>query len=231
MMRPLYLGVIALTLVACGQQEPPVTPSPGTETVVADNRPFAARLQKLSSDQFEGRQPGTIGERVTTAYIKDQYERIGLKPGNNGSWFQTVPMVQTTLQDPANVKIKVKGAGGESVFGVGKDSVINTMNGNVEVKLDDSPIVFAGYGVNAPDWNDYADIDVKGKTVIVLVNDPGWGNQDPDLFKGKALRAGLARKWPCRPARIPRHGWKPPVGSARKRRRACSPRPDRILPH
>ncbi len=207
MMRPFYLGVLAVILTACGQQE---APTPSSETTVplaqAPTKPapviattdgsfspaikaedFAARLQKLSSDQFEGRQPGTIGERVTTAYIKDQFERIGLKPGNKGNWFQTVPMVQTTLQDPAAVRIKIKGAKGESEFTIGEESVVNTLNGNVEVKLEDSPIVFAGYGVNAPDWNDYADIDVKGKTVIVLVNDPGWGNNDAQLFKGKTL--------------------------------------------
>ncbi|MBK6377867.1 MAG: M28 family peptidase [Xanthomonadales bacterium] len=206
MMRPLYLGFVVLTLVACSQQEPPTAVTAPSEVAVVDSRPgpvvptmegrysaainaedFAARLQKLSSDQFEGRQPGTLGERVTTAYIKDQFERIGLKPGNNGNWFQTVPMVQTDLQDPAAVRIKVKGASAEVEFGIGKDSVINTLNGSVEVKLADSPIVFAGYGVNAPEWNDYAGIDVKGKTVIVLVNDPGWGNQDAELFKGKAL--------------------------------------------
>ena len=206
MMRPLYLGFVVLTLVACSQQEPPTAVTAPSEVAVVDSRPgpvvptmegrysaainaedFAARLQKLSSDQFEGRQPGTLGERVTTAYIKDQFERIGLKPGNNGNWFQTVPMVQTDLQDPAAVRIKVKGASAEVEFGIGKDSVINTLNGSVEVKLLDSPIVFAGYGVNAPEWNDYAGIDVKGKTVIVLVNDPGWGNQDAELFKGKAL--------------------------------------------
>ncbi|HET9034076.1 MAG TPA: M28 family metallopeptidase [Dokdonella sp.] len=206
MMRPLIACSMLLTLVACGQQEAPTTAPSPAETVAADSRPapvvptpdgkfsaqikaedFAARLKKLSSDQFEGRQPGTIGERVTTAYIKDQFERIGLKPGNNGNWFQTVPMVQTTLQNPADVKIKVKGAKGESDFGIGKDSVINSLNGSLDVKLVDSPIIFAGYGVDAPDWNDYADIDVKGKTVIVLVNDPGWGNDDAELFKGKTL--------------------------------------------
>ena len=204
MLRPLYLSVMALTLVACNQQEPSppaVSPLPVVASKPAPVVPttdghfsaeitaedFAARLKKLSSDQFEGRQPGTIGERVTTAYIKDQFERIGLKPGNNGSWFQTVPMVQTTLQNAAEVKIKVKGTAGESEFGIGKDSVINSLNGSMDVSLKESPIVFAGYGVNAPDWNDYANIDVKGKTVIVLVNDPGWGNNDPELFKGKAL--------------------------------------------
>lgn len=206
MNRCLIASALALALVACGQQESAPAPPSTSGTAVASSKPgpveptsegnfsadikaedFAARLQKLSSDQFEGRQPGTIGERVTTAYIKDQFERIGLKPGNKGSWFQTVPMVQTTLQDPANVKIKVKGASAESVFDVGKDSVINSLNGSLDVNLVDSPIIFAGYGVNAPDWNDYAGIDVKGKTVIVLVNDPGWGNHDPELFKGKTL--------------------------------------------
>ncbi len=204
MMRRLSLSVIVLILAACNPQEP-TTPAPiaaappaikpapvvptneGSFSADIKAEDFAARLQKLSSDQFEGRQPGTIGERVTTAYIKDQFERIGLKPGNKGSWFQTVPMVQTTLQDPASLKITVKGAKGDSEFRIGKDSVINTLNGSMDVSLKDSPIVFAGYGVNAPDWNDYADIDVKGKTVIVLINDPGWGNNDPELFKGKTL--------------------------------------------
>ncbi len=204
MMRHLFLSVMALILAACNPQQPttpaPIAAAPAVikpAPVVATNEgsfsadikaeDFAARLQKLSSDQFEGRQPGTLGERVTTAYIKDQFERIGLKPGNKGSWFQTVPMVQTTLQDSAALKITVKGAKGDSQFGIGKDSVINTLNGSMDVSLKDSPIVFAGYGVNAADWNDYAGIDVKAKTVIVLVNDPGWGNHDPELFKGKTL--------------------------------------------
>src|SRR5690606_16419171 len=84
-------------------------------------------------------------------------------------------------------RIKVKGASAEVEFGIGKDSVLNTLNGSVEEKLAVTPIMFAVYGDNAQEWNEYAGIDVKGKTVIVLVNDPGWGNQDPELFKGRAL--------------------------------------------
>ena len=205
MPRLALISVLAFGLVACGHKEPepsastaPATTAelkPGPVTPTVEGRfsagitaeDFAARLQKLSSDQFEGREPGTIGERVTTAYIKDQFERIGLKPGNNGNWFQTVPMVKTELLDPASVSIKVDGGQGSASFGIGSDAVINTLNGSLDVSLKDSDIVFAGYGVNAPDWNDYADIDVKGKTVIVLVNDPGWGNKDPELFKGPTL--------------------------------------------
>jgi Zn-dependent M28 family amino/carboxypeptidase len=197
---------IALILVACGPQQPATTAPAGNDAATPESKPepviptsegkfdaaikaedFASRLQKLSSDQFEGRKPGTIGERVTTAYIKDQFERIGLKPGNKGNWIQTVPMVRTELIDPASVKIEVKGSKQSESFGIGADAVLNTLNGSVEVSLKDSDIVFAGYGVNAPGWNDYADIDVKDKTVIVLVNDPGWGNKDPELFKGPTL--------------------------------------------
>ncbi|WP_291144725.1 hypothetical protein [Dokdonella sp.] len=145
---------------------------------------FAARLQKLSSDQFEGRQPGTIGERMSTAYIKDQFERIGLKPGNKGSWFQTVPMMKVTVLDPTQVALAVNGSKSQLTLGIGADSVIGSLKGSPQVTLKDSPIVFVGYGVNAPDWNDYSDLDVAGKTVIALINDPGWGNQDPNLFKG-----------------------------------------------
>ena len=205
MMRPVFVAAFALLLAACGKQESatettPVAapagsekPAPVTPTVEGrfageiKAEDFAARLKKLSSDQFEGREPGTIGERVTTNYIKDQFERIGLKPGNNGNWFQTVPMVKTELIDPASVRIEVTGSTGTQTFGIGADAVLNTLNGSMDVSIKDSDIVFAGYGVNAPDWNDYADIDVKGKTVIVLVNDPGWGNKDPELFKGPAL--------------------------------------------
>jgi Zn-dependent M28 family amino/carboxypeptidase len=198
--------ILALALAACGREEPAAPAAAPAATPLATSRPaavvptsegqfsgaikaedFAARLQKLASDQFEGRAPGTIGERVTTAYIRDQFERIGLKPGNNGNWTQTVPMVKTELVDPATVSIEIKGSKETVSFGLGSDAVIGTLDGSTEVSLTDSEIIFAGYGVKAPDWDDYADIDVKGKTVVVLVNDPGWGNKDPELFKGPTL--------------------------------------------
>ena len=207
MVRIALVSTISLVLAACNQQEPAKPAPVATETApVTSNKPapvqpttdgqfspainaedFAARLQKLSSDEFEGRKPGTIGERMTTAYIKDQFERIGLKPGVDGSWFQTVPMMQTEVVDPGSVHVDVKGSKAAASFGIGSDMVVGSLNGSTNVNLEDSEIVFAGYGVSSPDWNDYADTDVKGKTVIVLVNDPGWGNQDPDLFKGPTL--------------------------------------------
>ncbi|MCW5566903.1 MAG: M28 family peptidase [Dokdonella sp.] len=209
MVRLALACAVALALTACGKQEStpaPETSTPATTDAGMPSRPapvtptaegkfdaaikaedFAARLERLASDQFEGRKPGTIGERATTAYIKDQFERIGLKPGNKGSWFQTVPMIQTTLVDAPSTKLEVTGSKGSETFAFATDMVLGTLDASTEVTLAESPIVFVGYGVDAPDWNDFAGLDVKGKTVIVLVNDPGWGNQDPDLFKGRTL--------------------------------------------
>ena len=150
---------------------------------------FAAIDQHVSSDEFEGRKPATIGERMTTTYLIDQFQRMGLKPGNHDSYLQAVPTVETTLLDDPAVSITVAEGGNVEKYNYRDDAIIRTLHGKASVDLADSDIVFAGYGVVAPEyqWNDYAGLDVKGKTVIVLVNDPGWGNGDPTLFKGKAM--------------------------------------------
>jgi Zn-dependent M28 family amino/carboxypeptidase len=154
----------------------PVQPtSEGAFQTAITAEDFAARLQKLSSDQFEGRQPGTIGERMSTAYIKDQFERIGLKPGNKGSWFQTVPMMKVTVLDPTQVALAVNGSKSQLTLGIGADSVIGSLKGSPQVTLKDSPIVFVGYGVSAPGlgYDDYASgIDVKDKVVAFLSGAP-----------------------------------------------------------
>ncbi|MEO8012172.1 MAG: M28 family metallopeptidase [Dokdonella sp.] len=207
MVRIALVSAVALVLAACNKPEPtppappavaeqpPAAVKPAPVVPTADGKfdaaikaeDVAARMQTLSSNQFEGRKPGTIGERVTTAYIKDQFERAGLKPGNNGSWFQTVPIIQTTLLDPTSTVLDVSGGNGNERLAYATDMMVGSLDASTSVDLKDSEIVFVGYGVDAPDWNDYADVDVKGKTVIILVNDPGWGNQDAELFKGKTL--------------------------------------------
>jgi Zn-dependent M28 family amino/carboxypeptidase len=200
-------ATLALTLAACGRQEPapptqtqtqptappkpaPVVPSPeGQSSPDITAEDFAARVRKISGDAFEGRKPGTIGERMATAWIKDQFEQVGLKPGNGGNWIQTVPMVETTLQEPEKVALDVATKNGDEHFAYRTDMIVNSLDASHDVSIEGSPIVFAGYGVVAPEqnWNDYEGLDVKGKTVVVLVNDPGWGNGDATLFKGKAL--------------------------------------------
>ncbi|GAA3926311.1 M28 family metallopeptidase [Luteimonas lutimaris] len=148
---------------------------------------FAELVKTLSSDEFEGRGPGTPGGAKAVEYIKAQFERIGLQPGNDGSWFQDVPMTETTPDESTVLTLDVDGKATQLKFG--DDMVLNTRSGEAEVKVEDSPLVFVGYGVDAPeqDWNDYAGVDVKGKTVVMLVNDPGFHANDDSLFEGKRM--------------------------------------------
>jgi Zn-dependent M28 family amino/carboxypeptidase len=143
--------------------------------------------QILSSDEYEGRAPTTKGEDKAVAYIAQRFEKAGLQPGNKGSWYQNVPMVEISTTPS---QLKVTGGGAALAFNQRTDFVANTYQVTAKVELKDSEMVFVGYGINAPErgWNDYAGVDVRGKTVIILVNDPDW--QDDDLegpFNGKAM--------------------------------------------
>ncbi|MGH8294123.1 MAG: M28 family metallopeptidase [Steroidobacteraceae bacterium] len=144
--------------------------------------------KNLASDTFGGRKPGTRGEVLTIRYLVDQFRRMHLTPGNHGYWLQSVPMVTTTLVN-TGAKLEVRTAGGLESFAYGTDMMAFTQDARPIVALRSSPIVFMGYGVDAPQWqwNDYQGLDVKGKTVIVLVNDPGYATGDPQLFDGKAM--------------------------------------------
>ncbi len=148
---------------------------------------FAEHVQQLASDAFAGRGPGTAGEDRTVAYIRSQFARIGLQPGNGADWFQAVPMVGTTASPSTTLSFTA----GDTVLPLafGTEMVVGTRSGQAHVNLKDSPLVFVGYGVDAPerDWNDYAGIDVRGKTVVMLVNDPGFHANDPHLFDGRRM--------------------------------------------
>jgi Zn-dependent M28 family amino/carboxypeptidase len=174
------------------------TRTDGTASAASASQPLSAAItaqgfraydQAISSDAMDGRKPGTPGGERATRWIVEQFKQLGLEPGNHGSWFQKVPTVSTTLESPGKVKLDVAEGGGTQAFDFGKDMVAMTLQAKPHVAIKDSGIVFVGYGVNAPesDWNDYKGLDVKGKTVVLLVNDPGFGDHDPDLFKGKAM--------------------------------------------
>lgn len=152
-----------------------------------DAADFGEHVRVLASDEFEGRAPGTPGEEKTVEYLKAQFERMGLKPGNGDSWFQVVPMMETTADEATAMTIDVKGTPRTLKFGT--DMVIGTRTGQSEVKIDASELVFVGYGVDAPEqkWNDYAGVDVKGKTVVMFVNDPGFHAKDASLFDGNRM--------------------------------------------
>ena len=149
---------------------------------------FAEHVKQLASDEFGGRGPGTPGEQKTVEYIKAQFARIGLQPGNGSDWFQTVPMVETTA-DEASASMVATVGGAAQTLKFGTDMVIGTRTGKPQVDIKDSQLVFIGYGVDAPEqkWNDYAGVDVKGKTVVMLVNDPGFHAGDTKLFDGKRM--------------------------------------------
>jgi len=142
----------------------------------------------LSSDAFEGRAPGTPGETKTLTYIVERFKKAGLKPANHGGWFQDVPLVGIAAHDVAPFVF----SGGKAPVSLayGADMIAATRRVVPRIDLAASPVVFVGYGVNAPErgWNDYGGIDVHGKTVIILVNDPDWqtpGTQG--LFEGRAM--------------------------------------------
>ena len=139
----------------------------------------------LSSDEYEGREPGTPGEEKTVRYLAERMTAIGLKPGANGRWFQDVPLVTITA-NAAEADLKV----GSTVYKYNDDVVLWTKRQAPRVGLSTSDMVFVGYGINAPErqWNDYAGVDVKGKTVVILVNDPDWQAQPGEgPFEGRAM--------------------------------------------
>ncbi|HEY0503801.1 MAG TPA: M28 family metallopeptidase [Lysobacter sp.] len=186
----------AVALVACSKPaDAPTAATPATAPAATGHAfndainaaDFAEHVKVLASDEFEGRAPGSPGEEKTVQYLEAQFKRMGLKPGNGDSYFQTVPMVETTADESTELRLDVKGTPRTLKFGT--DMVVGTRTGRSEVKVDGSDLVFVGYGVNAPeqDWNDYAGVDVKGKTVVMFVNDPGFHAQDPKLFEGKRM--------------------------------------------
>ena len=142
----------------------------------------------LSSDAFEGRAPTTPAEDKTVAYMVERMKAAGLKPGNNGSWFQDVPMVQLTAENMTPMTF----TGGKAPVSLvyRDDMVVSTYRVTPKIDIRNSDVVFVGYGINAPEkgWNDYAGVNVKGKTVVVLVNDPDWqAPNNQGLFEGKAM--------------------------------------------
>nr|WP_241695843.1 M28 family metallopeptidase [Sphingomonas ursincola] len=142
----------------------------------------------LSSDAFEGRAPGSVGEQKTIDLLTERFAKAGLKPGNGDSWLQKVPLV--SIEAGKISPLTVTGGKTPLSFEYGKDMVIGTYREAETIDIANSDVVFVGYGINAPEkgWNDYAGLDVKGKTVIILVNDPDYDSADLNgEFGGKAM--------------------------------------------
>ena len=201
MSRKILIGLAAgaFALAGCKKADTPApatAPDAATAAVPASTHSFAPAIdagdfkdlvQTLASDEFEGRAPGSAGEERTIEYIRAQMQRIGLQPGNGDSYFQDVPMVETTADPATTLNLTIDGAPVALAFGT--DMVVGTRTGQAQVSVKDSPVVFVGYGVDAPErqWNDYGDQDWTGKTVVILVNDPGFHAGDDKLFDGKKM--------------------------------------------
>ena len=144
-------------------------------------------IQVLASDEFQGRKPFSEGELKTTDYISAVYSDLGLSPINGGSFLQEVPLVEVSVG--VDVPMKFKTNKEERTIRYKDDFVVFSRRLEDQIEVKNSELVFAGYGIVAPEyaWNDYENLDVKGKTVLVLVNDPGLDSGNDKLFKGNEM--------------------------------------------
>ena len=203
----LALSVLALT--ACGNDassEPEQTVSPAAETpVVASTETpsmdpvdaaaatmteenFRRHIEILSSDEFGGRAPASPGEDLTVAYLVNAFTELGLEPAGEDGFIQQVPLAWVEVMNSPD--LTVSGGDGEDLtLKYGPDQVIWSRQQVEGTTLDASEMVFVGYGIVAPErnWDDYAGVDVRGKTVVMLVNDPGYATQDDALFNGNTM--------------------------------------------
>jgi Zn-dependent M28 family amino/carboxypeptidase len=182
MKRFIPFFLFAILVIASCETPKNVAATPSVDTVA-----IARHVQELSSDEYLGRKPFTEGEVKTVGYLIEQFKSLQVAPGNGDSYIQEVPLVSIT--STADATMTVSGEKGDLLLENGKDYVVYTERAERTTMLDDSEFVFAGYGVVAPEygWNDYEGLDVKGKTVVVMVNDPGFENGDPNFFKGETM--------------------------------------------
>jgi Zn-dependent M28 family amino/carboxypeptidase len=200
---PIFLTGLAslLLLAACDRSEPPATAAVAPEPEASqapdpvavgeeamNEADYRRHIETLASDAFGGRAPGSPGEELTVNYLVDYFKSLGLQPANGDSYTQDVPLVSVEVTN--NPDLVISGSDGENlVFAYSTDQVVGSRQQLPEIAVEGSELVFVGYGINAPEygWNDYAGIDVTGKTVVMLVNDPGYATQDPNLFKGNTM--------------------------------------------
>jgi Zn-dependent M28 family amino/carboxypeptidase len=205
MKRTLVISLLIATVAACSRKEaPPAAQQPATASgppQVAlsampkiDGNAILEHIKVLSSDEYEGRAPGTKGEDLSVKYIEGQFKKLNLKPGNpDGTYVQKVPLVGI-LGAEAKPLTFTKGARKQTLKWA-DDVVAWTKHVTDGASIANTDVVFAGYGVEAPEfnWNDFKDVDVKGKTIIVLVNDPAVPDPsnpsklDANVFKGDAM--------------------------------------------
>ncbi len=175
------------------QSAVPATTSPATKSTTEGEdaiteADYRRHIETLSSDEFGGRAPASPGEQLTVDYLTDAFSGLGLEPANGDSYIQDVPLASVNAVNKPELFIS-GGEGEDMNLAYITDQVIWTRKQVKDAAVQDSELVFVGYGIKAPErgWNDYKGVDVRGKTVVMLVNDPGYATQDPELFNGNAM--------------------------------------------
>ena len=156
--------------------------------VAISEQAYRAHVERLASDEFEGRGPGSEGERLTVQYLEQEFLALGLQPVNGGSFRQPVPLVEITALGSQSY-LDFFAGDRRIALAYGEDMTVSTRIAQPASWVDESQLVFAGYGIVAPEygWDDYAGVDMRGKTAMILLNDPGFASDDPALFKGRAM--------------------------------------------
>ncbi len=169
-------------LTACSEE-----PAPPSGEAVMSAETLSDNIRTLASDAFGGRGPASEGEELTVAFLTEKFTELGLKPANGDSFTQAVPLV--SIEAGQDTKLSVKAGGAVIDLAYRQSQVTWTRQVVDSISVSDSEMVFVGYGINAPErgWNDYEGVDVSGKTVIMLINDPGYATQDPEVFNGNAM--------------------------------------------
>ncbi|HTE27725.1 M28 family metallopeptidase [Flavitalea sp.] len=184
-LRSLFAFVFIMMIISCDNHEQHGLTDEGLTNFRADT--LKKYIAVLSSDSFLGRMPFTEGETRTINYLEKEFASLGLEPGNGKSYLQDVPMVN--ILATAAPFMKVQDPRGSFNLKAYDDYVIWTDKTDSTISLTETELVFAGFGVVAPEyqWNDYEGLDVKGKVVMVMVNDPGFWIGDTSLFKGAEM--------------------------------------------
>lgn len=189
-MNKIFLGplLIGMTLFAC-KQTAAIYDANTLDSVALNaitESTYRTYVEKLSSDEFEGRKPFSKGDTLTVNYIQEQFKSLGLEPGNGSSYFQEVPMVEITTK-PVKSTLTFESEKGNLTKKYLDDFVIVSRKSSPTIRIPETELIFAGFGIVAPEynWNDYKDLDVKGKTVVVMASDPG--RYDKSLFKADTM--------------------------------------------
>ncbi len=184
-MKVNFLAAICLISLFCSASFAQKT---GKYANLFNEEKLKTTIKFLSDDAFEGRAPGSRGGELAAKFLAMELQRIGIKPGNNGSYFQPVSLVAAKANP--NTKLSVSGGGATFDYNFGNEFVATTGTQTESVNVD-AEMVFVGYGIDAPEqkWNDYKGDkdDYRGKILVMMVSDPPATEKEPNLFGGRAL--------------------------------------------